>query len=67
MPGTAKQKRFMTMVKAQQHGHNVGGTAVAKAASSMKAEDVQDFVGAPATKPPVRSKEAMKAKWKKER
>ena len=59
MPGTAKQKRFMTMVKARKSGHPVGGPKVQKAAASMQMSDVNDFVKGP-TKPPARSKAGMR-------
>jgi len=61
MPGTAKQKRFMKMVKARKAGHPVGGPKVQKAASSMKSSDVEDFVEGP-TKPPARSKAGMRSR-----
>jgi len=41
---TEKAARFFRMVKARQHGHAVGGPAVAKAARSMKSSDVEDFM-----------------------
>ena len=64
MPGTARQKRFFQLVKARQHGHKVGGEEVQRAASTMKGSSVEDFIHGP-TKPPSRSKEAMRARMKR--
>jgi hypothetical protein len=61
MPGTAKQKRFMRLVKSRKSGHAVGGPQVQKAAASMQMSDVNDFVKGP-TKPPVRSKAGMRSR-----
>lgn len=66
MPATARQKRFMRLVKARQHGHNVGGPKVAEAAGSMREGSVQEFIDSP-TKPPVRSKEAMRKRMRGEK
>jgi len=46
---TQKQARFMQMVKAVQHGHNIKGVRAStkaklrKAARSMKSSEVDDF------------------------
>ncbi len=40
---TAKQARFMRMVKARQHGHKVGGPKVRRAARTMRQSDVEEF------------------------
>jgi len=57
-----KQKRFMRMVKAKQHGHDVGGSQVSAAAKSMKAGDVQEMMDSPTRAPvtPARSKAGMR-------
>jgi hypothetical protein len=57
---TAKQKRFMNMVKARKSGHDVGGPRVEKAAGSMTMQEVNDFVGAPVT--PARGTAGMRKK-----
>lgn len=67
MPATsAKQKRFMTMVKARKSGHDVGGPSVQRAAATMSMGDVSDFADAPVKKTPARSTAAMKKKLRRE-
>jgi hypothetical protein len=62
MPSTTpKQLRFMRMVKARQHGHDVGNASVERAANSMTSSQVDDF-SVLKTSEPRRSKTSMRRK-----
>jgi len=64
MPWTAKQKRFMSMVKARKSGHDVGGPKVQEASKSIEMSDVNEGLHSP-TKAPVRSVASMRKKLAK--